>query len=107
MAKTNKNPIIIVITLPGTLIRPIPNLRKPIIKMEIITPKIFPFPPVIATPPSTTVVIISSSQPLAIFGRVLPIREVSRIDANPEQRPVTVKMIRLFYLQVFLKNLRQ
>jgi len=53
----------IVITLPGTLIKPIPNLRKPIIKMEIITPKILPLPPVIATPPSTTVVIISSSHP--------------------------------------------
>jgi len=62
--------------------------------MEITTPKIFPLPPVMATPPSTTAVIISSSQPLAIFGRVLPIREVSRIEANPEQRPVTVKIIR-------------
>jgi hypothetical protein len=41
-------------TFPGILIRPIPNFKNPIIKTEIITPKIFPWPPVITTPPSTT-----------------------------------------------------
>ena len=41
------------------------------------------------TPPSTTMVITSSSHPVAIVGRVEPIREVRRIDATPLISPVS------------------
>ncbi|MCY1377383.1 hypothetical protein D9M69_649550 [compost metagenome] len=41
------------------------------------------------TPPSTTIVTTSSSQPRAIEGRVEPRREVRQIEASPAIRPVS------------------
>ena len=66
----NKAPITIDITIPGTFRSPRPNVTSPITKAAIITPGIEPDPPRMLTPPRTTIVTISSSQPKAIDGLV-------------------------------------
>ena len=53
------------------------------------TPGMVPEPPRMLTPPSTTMVTTSSSQPVAMVGRVEAMREVSRIAATPLIRPVS------------------
>ncbi len=53
------------------------------------TPGMVPEPPRMLTPPSTTMVTTSSSQPMAMDGRVEPMREVRQIAATPLIRPVS------------------
>ena len=66
------------ITMPGTFISDSPNVIIPSTNTAMKTPEIVPDPPMMLTPPSTTMVITSNSQPAAMFGRVLPILEVYR-----------------------------
>src|SRR5690606_14337543 len=75
-------------TIPGTLSSPSPKVTSPMISAASTTPMIEPDPPRIDTPPSTTMVITSSSNPCAIGGRVEPSRAVSSTAASPLIRPV-------------------
>ena len=77
------------ITIPGTFNNPNPKVTKPITKAAITTPVILPEPPKMLTPPSTTIVTISSSIPKAIEGLVEPNRDVKHIAAMPDINPVS------------------
>ncbi|MNC84354.1 hypothetical protein D3C75_1388870 [compost metagenome] len=59
-------------------------------KIETTAPINLPFPPLVETPPSTTMAIASSSYAIAILGLVLPIREVRKIAVTAAIVPVTV-----------------
>ena len=76
------------ITIPGTFSRPKPKVTRPMTKAAITTPGMVPEPPRMLTPPSTTMVTISSSHPTAIDGRVEPSREVRQTAATPDISPV-------------------
>ena len=65
-----------VINMPGIFSNPRPKVSIPIMNAARTTPATLPLPPNILTPPSTTIVMISSSQPMAIFGLVAPSRDV-------------------------------
>ena len=54
---------------------------------RLIVPTMLPRPPSIATPPRMTMVTASSSQPIARFGRVLPMRPVSSTAASAAITP--------------------
>ena len=88
--KINNKPVNIIIPTPGTLSRPNPNDNIPSINIDITTPKIEPDPPYIYTPPKTTIVIISSSHPKAMFGRTLDNLPDKNIAAIEENRPLSV-----------------
>ena len=82
MEKIRTNPKIIAIYWPGTFNSARPDLILTIVKKAKIYPQTFPYPPKIAVPPKTTVAIISSSQPVAIFGLTEPIRDTNKIAAK-------------------------
>ena len=50
-----------------------------------------PLPPMMLTPPSTTMAMVSMSQPRAMLGRVAPMREVRNAAATPHMAPFRVK----------------
>ena len=49
------------LTMPGTLSRPRPKVTSPMMKAAMTTPRMVPEPPRMLTPPSTTMVMTSSS----------------------------------------------
>src|SRR6185437_8294500 len=61
MTMMRSAPVKIDMTMPGTLRRPSPNVTSPTMKAAITTPIMLPLPPRMLTPPSTTMVIASSS----------------------------------------------
>ncbi|MNL27997.1 hypothetical protein D3C87_1496260 [compost metagenome] len=65
------------------------------IRAAITTPMMEPAPPMIDTPPSTTMVTTSSSKPSAMDGRVEPSRAVSSTAAIPLISPVRQKSTNL------------
>ena len=91
MTPISISPTKIDITIPGTFRRPKPKVTSPMTKAAITTPGIEPDPPRMLTPPSTTMVTISSSHPTAIDGRVEPSREVRQTAATPDMSPVIRK----------------
>ncbi len=76
-------------TMPGVLTSERPKVVRPSTKTANVTPTIPPTPPVMATPPSTTMVMTSSSKPRAMFGRVEPMRPVSSSAASPAINPIS------------------
>ena len=92
----NNKPVNIIIPTPGTLSRPNPNDNIPSINIDMTTPKIEPDPPYIYTPPKTTIVIISSSQPKAIFGRTLDNLPDKKIAAIAENKPLSENSIKVY-----------
>src|SRR5690554_6055260 len=95
MTTISRLPVKIDMTMPGTLSRPRPKVTRPMIRAASTTPMIEPAPPRMETPPSTTMVIASSSQPSAIEGRVEPSRAVSSTAAMPLISPVRQNRINL------------
>ena len=61
MTTMSSEPMKIDMTMPGTLSRPSPKVTSPMMKAASTTPGMLPEPPRIETPPSTTMVIASSS----------------------------------------------
>src|SRR5262245_23865862 len=70
----NKAPITLVWVLPVMLASPIPLRRLRMTKIDSPTPTRFPEPPKMLTPPSRTMVMISSSKPCAMSPRTEPRR---------------------------------
>ena len=61
MTTINNRPMKIDMTMPGTLSRPSPKVTSPMMKAASTTPGMLPAPPRMETPPSTTMVMTSSS----------------------------------------------
>ena len=78
-------------TMPGTLTSDSPKSTNPVKIAASTTPTIVPRPPVTATPPKITMLMISSSMPCAIEGRVDPNREVRSTEAMALEMPVATK----------------
>ena len=74
--------------MPGTFSRLRPKVTSPISTAASTTPTTVPEPPATLTPPRIAMVMISSSMPCAMLGRVEPSRDVSSTEATPEARPV-------------------
>src|SRR4029450_7768942 len=87
MVAISMAPSATLLTMPGTLIRLRPKVASPSTKTAMTTPGMVPLPPAIETPPSTTMVTISSSQPSAILGRVEAARAGGRTPATPHAHP--------------------
>ena len=65
---------------------PRPNVTRPNTSAASTTPRILPLPPQTDTPPRITMLMISSSQPCAIEGRVEPSRDVSSTAAKSAEQ---------------------
>ncbi|MNF10223.1 hypothetical protein D3C80_2111010 [compost metagenome] len=63
ITEINSKPMKIDMTMPGTFNSPKPKVTMPMIRAASTTPGMVPDPPRMLTPPSTTMVTTSSSQP--------------------------------------------
>jgi hypothetical protein len=62
-------------------------------RIESATPTIVPEPPKMLTPPSRTIVMMSSSQPVPRSPRTEPSLDANRTPARPAKKPDVVMMI--------------
>src|SRR5690606_19813576 len=104
ITRMSRRPVKIDMTMPGTLSSPRPKVTSPMTMAASTTPPTLPEPPRMLTPPSTVMVMISSSQPAAIEWRVEPRREVRHTAATPLMRPVMRKRTNLVRLTGMPEN---
>jgi hypothetical protein len=62
-------------------------------RMESTTPVRVPDPPKMETPPSSTMVMMSSSKPTAVLPRTAPNRAAIRMPARAETTPEMIKRL--------------